>query len=254
LKIGQTLSHFFSSVLRNVNPNHPTLAEDLAIYTDIIRQIHKDGGDWYFYDVNFRQTLQNDDTLYWSYVDQILYTRALNRNITKQNNMQIKIQQSPYSNIKPFPTAASRRTCHKYNEGRPCDGFCGYPHICRLCFKGCNATETRHKTMCHAKQELSQPSTQPAPPIRSKILNKLPTPVRADTLETYLQGYDPDKKLYLLNGFRNGFSLEYTGPRNSYNCCNLKSAKDKPEVVQEKIDKEVACLRVMSTSISPFQI
>jgi hypothetical protein len=26
----------------------------------------------------------------------------------------------------------------------------------------CNATETRHKTMCQAKQELSQPLTQPA--------------------------------------------------------------------------------------------
>jgi hypothetical protein len=25
--------------------------------------MHKDGGDWYFYDVNFRQTLQNYDTL-----------------------------------------------------------------------------------------------------------------------------------------------------------------------------------------------
>ena len=53
----------FSSVLRNVNPNHPTLAEDLAIDADLIRQIHKDCGDWYFNGVNFRQTLQNYDTL-----------------------------------------------------------------------------------------------------------------------------------------------------------------------------------------------
>jgi hypothetical protein len=48
----------FSSVLRNVNPNHPTLAEDLAIDADLIRQIHKDCGHWYFNDVNFGQTLQ----------------------------------------------------------------------------------------------------------------------------------------------------------------------------------------------------
>ena len=72
----------FSSVLRNVNPNHPTLAEYLAIDADLIRQIQKDCGDWYFNDVNFRQTLQNYDTLSWSYADQILHARALNRNIT----------------------------------------------------------------------------------------------------------------------------------------------------------------------------
>jgi hypothetical protein len=62
-------------------------------------------------------------------------------------------------------------------------------------------------------------------------------------LETYLQGCDSDRKRYLLNGFINGFSLEYAGPRNSYNCYNLKSAKDKPEVVQEQIDKEVVYLK-----------
>ena len=44
------------------------------------------------------------------------------------------------------------------------------------------------KTMCQAKQELSQPSTQPDPPIRSQILNKLLTPVRADTLEILFTG------------------------------------------------------------------
>jgi hypothetical protein len=120
--------------------------------------------------------------------------------------------------------------------------FAGYASRVTSC---CNATETRHTTMCQAKQELSQPSTQPAPPIRCQILNKLPTPVRAGTLETYLQDYDLDKKRYLLNGFRNVFSLEYTGPRIPYYCCRFKSAKDKPEVVHEKIDKEVACLRVM---------
>jgi hypothetical protein len=97
--------------------------------------------------------------------------------------------------------------------------------------------------MCLAKHELSQPSTQPASPIRNHILHKLPTPIIADTLKIYLQDCDPDKKRYLLNGFRNGFPLAYTGPRNSNNCYNLKSAKDKPEVVQEKNDKEVVCLK-----------
>ena len=151
--------------------------------------------------------------------------------------MQSKIQQSPYSSIKHFPTAPyvehatnTTRGVHA-TDSVDIPKYAGYALRVTPC---CNATETRHKTMCQAKQELSQPSTQPASPIRNHILNKLPTPVRVDTLETYLQGCDSDRKRYLLNGFINGFSLEYTGPRNSYNCYHLKSAKDKPEVVQEK--------------------
>lgn len=117
----------FSSVVRKANPNHPTISEDLAIYMDLIRQINKDGGDWYFYDINFRQSMQNDDTLSWSYVDQVLHTRALNRP-----------KQRPIMNSnpnKPFPYTASRKTCHKYNKngGRACNGSCGYLHQCFQC-------------------------------------------------------------------------------------------------------------------------
>lgn len=74
---------------------------------DLIRQIHKDGGDWFFYNVNFRQAMQNDDTLSWSYVDQILHTRALNRS----KNAVVS------TSIKPFQNQAPRKTCHKFNGG-----------------------------------------------------------------------------------------------------------------------------------------
>ncbi|VDI06524.1 Hypothetical predicted protein [Mytilus galloprovincialis] len=126
----------FSSVIRKFNPNHPTFAEDLAIYMDLIRQIQKDGGDWYFYDVNFRQLMQNDDTLSWSYVDQILHTRSLNRFISKANNTNTMKRTQTSNNAKPFPNSAPRRTCNRFNEGRICDGTCGYSHICSICFKG----------------------------------------------------------------------------------------------------------------------
>ena len=97
----------FASVLRKANPSHPTIAEDLAIYMDLIRQIHKDGGDWFFYDTNFRQFMQNDDTLSWSFVDQVLHTRALNRSKPKTFT-------PPTSHAnKPFPNNASRKTCHR---------------------------------------------------------------------------------------------------------------------------------------------
>lgn len=74
---------------------------------DLIRQIQKDGGDWFFYDVNFRQAMQNYNTLSWSYVDQILHTRALNRSKTAVVS----------TSINPFQNQAPRKTCHKFNGG-----------------------------------------------------------------------------------------------------------------------------------------
>lgn len=44
----------------------------------------------------------------------------------------------------------------------------------------------------------------------------MPTPINADQLESYLDGYDDKKKQYLLQGFSKGFSLEYQGPRNPF--------------------------------------
>ena len=70
------------------------------------------------------------------------------------------------------------------------------------------------------------------------------TPICTKTLEVYLEGYDEDKKNYLILGFSQGFSLEYQGPRESFSSANLKSALDNPVVVQEKINKELDSKRV----------
>lgn len=72
----------------------------------------------------------------------------------------------------------------------------------------------------------------------------MPTPINADQLEFYLEGYDEKKKQYLLQGFRKGFSLEYQGLRKPFSCPNLKSAIDNPKVIEEKINKDLECDRV----------
>ena len=45
-------------------------------------------------------------------------------------------------------------------------------------------------------------------------LKNIIIPVKADQLERILKqaGYDPGKTQYLVQGFRNGFSLQYQGP------------------------------------------
>ncbi|CAC5412511.1 unnamed protein product [Mytilus coruscus] len=101
--------------------------------------------------------------------------------------------------------------------------------------------QTDQMTMGHPekflKPQLIYNDLQLPPPKLNKC--KLPTPIKTDRLKFHLQGYDSEKSLYLLNGFKYGFRLEHNGPRSQFNCSNLKSAKSNPLIVQEKINKEV---------------
>ena len=67
---------------------------------DLIRQIQKDGGNWYNYDVTFRRIKERDDTLPWSQVDQILYSRSL---FKKTNSVRVVICEIFISSIGSRP-------------------------------------------------------------------------------------------------------------------------------------------------------
>ena len=146
----------YSSVLRKANPNDIGLAEDLTIYMDLIRQIQKDGGDWYNYDVTFRRTKERDDTLPWSQVDQILYSRSLFKKPNSQSATNASFNQ-------PF-----RRTCYKFNEGRFCAGGCGYPHLCFYCYRP------------HPKLQCRKQRSNNYTPVSNSDHNKKPTETTAN--------------------------------------------------------------------------
>jgi len=65
------------------------------------------------------------------------------------------------------------------------------------------------------------------------------TPIIIDKLEQELQSYPPHKADVILNGFNIGFPLHFTGLKRFTLSKNLKSANTHPNVVQEKIDKEL---------------
>ena len=71
------------------------------------------------------------------------------------------------------------------------------------------------------------------------------SPVRCVRLSYYLRGY-PDRLIAseLEEGFNNGFSLHYSGPRVPIESINLKSAFEHSAEVQELLDKEVALGRL----------
>ena len=76
-------------------------------------------------------------------------------------------------------------------------------------------------------------------------LNTLATsPVKIDALKQELKFYDPNEANFLLNGFIKGFPHYYVGPRIPSESKNLKSALIRPEITQQKIDREVAEGRV----------
>jgi hypothetical protein len=74
--------------------------------------------------------------------------------------------------------------------------------------------------------------------------NNLSTPIKVKGLKSYLQDYDRDKTQYLINGFSQGFALEFEGPREPSFCSNIKLSLDNPGRVQDKIHKELVCNRV----------
>ncbi|MES9881411.1 MAG: reverse transcriptase domain-containing protein [Sedimenticola sp.] len=83
------------------------------------------------------------------------------------------------------------------------------------------------------------------------------SPVKVDILEVELMHYkqvDSNTAQSILYGFKHGFSLNYTGPHVQTDARNLLSARQNPNIVREKISKEIAAGRVAGPfSYPPFR-
>ena len=66
-----------------------------------------------------------------------------------------------------------------------------------------------------------------------------------------MTGYDDDEVKFLINGFKFGFNLGYQGERVSRQSRNLVSCFQKPEVVQKKLEKEIALGRIAGPFLEP---
>ena len=71
------------------------------------------------------------------------------------------------------------------------------------------------------------------------IINSPPvTPVKVSTLSPLLQQYDPRLKQFLIDGFSFGFRVGFVGTSQLRLASNLRSAKDQPEILAAKLEKE----------------
>ncbi len=66
------------------------------------------------------------------------------------------------------------------------------------------------------------------------------TPIHPEAFDNLLEGYDPVEREFIKEGFTIGFRLEFQGERQTvYEAPNLKTAREEPQVLWEKIMKEV---------------
>ena len=79
--------------------------------------------------------------------------------------------------------------------------------------------------------------------------SKLPTPVRAARLETWLEGYDGGQKQKLVSGFKRGLDVGYKGFLPRVRPHNLTSALQNPVEVDKKLSKESSLNRI----VGPFK-
>jgi len=79
------------------------------------------------------------------------------------------------------------------------------------------------------------------------------TPVNLQNLEAELQCIAiPEKEAnFIINGFKHGFPICYSGPQRSYMSKNLKSANKNHQVVADKINKEIEEGRVAGPYPAP---
>lgn len=83
------------------------------------------------------------------------------------------------------------------------------------------------------------------------ILSLAPSPINICTLKKLLYNYNEAEAGFLLDGFSNGFSMQYQGPRTSRFAKNLKSVREHPDIAEKKIVKEILEGRVAGPFLRP---
>jgi hypothetical protein len=81
------------------------------------------------------------------------------------------------------------------------------------------------------------------------IINSPPvTPVKVSTLSPLLQQYDPRLTQFLIDGFSFGFRVGFVGNSRLRLASNLRSAKEHPNILAAKLEKELCAGRI----VGPF--
>ena len=126
------------------------------------------------------------------------------------------------------------------------------------------------RNVAHTKNATSTSAPAQAPnqdpPTTHKAPNKLrkpdyripnpslPTPININALRTCLQNYDTTLTQFLINAFSVGFDIGDDSPTNSSCPSNSQTINDAPEIIRDKLRKEIAAGRIAGPyDAPPFQ-
>lgn len=91
-------------------------------------------------------------------------------------------------------------------------------------------------------------------PALSSLEKLAQSPINIQALESWLDIYNSKDAQLLSDGFKEGFKINYTGPRQSRLSKNLKSIDQLPHIAQQKIQKEIDAGRVAGPfTVKPFK-
>ena len=84
---------------------------------------------------------------------------------------------------------------------------------------------------------------------KTKGIISLPTPIKVNELDQILDGYNTEKRRFLVDGFSQGFTLGYSGPREYSFANNSEATIKNSDLVDRKLQKEIELGRIAG----PFQ-
>ena len=115
-----------------------------------------------------------------------------------------------------------------------------------------NSTINATNAELNTTPQVAMPRVKSAPNPPPKFHHRTPqpiTPVKADRPEELLEGYPFQSRVYLTRGFHLGFRIYFEGERRIFEPPNLKSATAQPDIIRDKLDKEINAGQIAS----PFQ-
>ena len=203
-----------------------------------------EGGAWYSYDTNFHK-IRAAANLAWNQIHSEIYVTAFSR---KQNTMP-RFRSGRDLCGRDRSRGSFSYTRNKRNKGTHC-ARCDYRHtcICKHCggkhpaFR-CYSRPNKNNNNANNSEIGDQQSDDKSKPKPSEY-PKLPTQVQWQTLNEYLDEYHSDLRHFIIDGFKFGFQLNYSGVRCCQDSPNLGIARDNPENVREKLSTELAMGRI----------
>ncbi|VDI42881.1 Hypothetical predicted protein [Mytilus galloprovincialis] len=212
--------------------NHPEHILSLIKYAYNVRAMSKQFGFNMAksYDETFRK-VRRVMKFDWAVVNDDLWRTAFydhfNRSNTNTGNNASNNKHVKQSGGPPF----QRRVQQQSSQFPP--GYCWT--YCRT--GGCSSDNCKHKHQCVCNVIKNMPQSH----VKSGLQpTSLPTPIKVNKLNIFLKGYDKAMKLNLIQGFTFGFKINSLLDKKVDKFpSNHKSARENPDAVNLKLNKEI---------------